>query len=84
MLIVPVPYLQNRGRLVQICEDHREQIIKDIYKLVNDVKLVRNAESYRNRTLPIVVALDRSQRDNSSIAVAVEIWNELKKVNQVM
>ena len=71
-------YLQNRGKIVTVCDQHRAEIPAAISELVNDQILARNAEDYRDRMTPIAIALDRAQRDSSTIAVAVEIWIKLQ------
>lgn len=72
-------YLDNRGILVQVCQDHREEIDSDIFRIVNDIQITTNAKDFMTRMIPIAVALDRMQRDGTTIAVAVEIWNHLEK-----
>lgn len=72
-------FLKNRGILVQICQDHKSEIDKNIATIVNNANLVMNAQDYSSRMRPIAVALDRMQRDKTTIAVAVEVWFMLGK-----
>lgn len=72
-------HMSNRGRLIQLCQDHRAEIDLDIQKIVNDQQIVTNAKDLISRLHPIAVAVDRMQRDNTTISVAVEIWNHLQK-----
>lgn len=70
-------YLENRGILVQVCQDNKESVDSNIYRIVNDINITNNARDFLLRMKPIAVALDRMQRDGSTIAVAVEIWRKL-------
>lgn len=72
-------FVENRGILVQICQNHREEIESDIYRIVNDIQIANNSLDLLARLDPITKALDRSQRDGTTISVAVEIWNNLEK-----
>lgn len=71
-------YLDNRGILVQICQDHKSEIEGHIIKIVNDSQVTMNAVDFLKRLSPISIALDRMQRNSSTIAVAVEIWHKLR------
>lgn len=72
-------FLDNRGKLVQVCQDHKNEIEKDIFNLVNDVNLMVNCTDYSNILNPIAVALDEMQKDKTKIAQCVEIWFDLKE-----
>ncbi|CAH2090930.1 unnamed protein product [Euphydryas editha] len=72
-------FVENRGILVQICQNHRDAIDRDIYRIVNDIQIANNSLDLLARLDPIAKALDRSQRDGTTISVAVEIWNYLEK-----
>ena len=48
---------------------------QEIYKLVNDQKLVEEADEFIKRIIPISIALARAQRDSSTI----EIWYKLEQ-----
>lgn len=72
-------YLDNRGILVQVCQDHKENIDKDVFRIVNDIHITNNAKDFLQRMNPVAIALDRMQRDGSTIAVAVEIWRRLEE-----
>ena len=39
-------YLKNRGILVQVCQDHEDDIDSAIFKIVNDVSVANNAQNY--------------------------------------
>lgn len=72
-------YIKGWPILLQICEQHRGKIDKDIKNLVSDFNLKRNAEDMLQQLKPIADALDAVQKDNCSISIAVKIWKELKK-----
>lgn len=72
-------FLENRGKLVQICQDHKNDIDKHIFKLVNDVNLTVNCTDYLEILKPIANALDKMQRDSTKLAESVDIWNNLKQ-----
>lgn len=71
-------YLDNRGILVQVSQDHKEKIDRDVIKIVNDCQITMNAVDFLKTLSPIATALDRMQRNTTTIAVAVEIWNKLE------
>lgn len=71
-------YLDNRGILVQVSQDHKEKIDKDVIKIVNDCQITMNVVDFLKTLSPIATALDRMQRNTTTIAVAVEIWNRLE------
>lgn len=71
-------YLENRGILVQLCQDKKEFIDKDIFRIVNDINITINAKDFLQRMKPIAVSLDRMQRDGATISVAVEVWKKLE------
>lgn len=72
-------YLDNRGILVQVCQDYAAQIDAEIFEAVNDINLMKNAVDFITRTKPISIALDRIQRDSTTIGVAVEVWLRLER-----
>lgn len=72
-------FLDNRGILVQLCQDHRQTIDADISRIVNDMNIVTNASDLMACLNPIATALDRTQRDNTTISVAVEVWKKLEE-----
>lgn len=72
-------FLDNRGKLVQVCQDHKLEIDKEIFNLVNDVNLMVNCTDYINILTPIADALDEMQKDDTKIAQCVEIWCKLKE-----
>lgn len=71
-------YLDNRGILIQLCQDRREAFDSDIRKVINDNHVTMNAVDLLARMTPIAVALDRMQRTTTTISIAVEIWNTLE------
>lgn len=60
-------FSDNRGKLVQVCQDHKHEIDKDIFNLVNDVNLMVNCTDYINILKPIADALDEMQKDQTTI-----------------
>lgn len=72
-------YLTNRGKLVQICQNYKDQMDKEVYRIVNDAEIANSAMALLSRLDPIAKALDRAQRDGTTISVAVEIWHQLEK-----
>ena len=72
-------FLRNRGALVQVTQDHKNEIDSEVIDVVNDSKLVSSAKKYLEVMKPIVVALDRVQRNDTTIAVAVEVWERLAR-----
>lgn len=72
-------YLDNRGILIPICQDRGSQIDDEICALVSDVDLTRQVADFLLRIKPVSIALDRVQRDNTNISIAVEVWFRLEK-----
>jgi hypothetical protein len=70
--------LKNRGVLVQITQDHKEEIDNTICATVNDRQLVMLAKDFMAIMKPIAVALDRAQRNDTTISLAVEVWSKLE------
>jgi len=70
-------FLKNRGILVQVCQDHKDDIDPPIVERVNDVTFANKAKIYTDLMKPISVALDRAQSSGSTISVCVEIWHKL-------
>jgi hypothetical protein len=54
-------FLKNRGVLVQITQDHKEEIDNTICATVNDMQLVMLAKDFMAIMKPTAVALDRAQ-----------------------
>lgn len=71
-------YLNNWSKLLTVCEDHRNEIDKDIARLIQDMAVKRNCEDYLKILKPISVALDRTQAAACSIADSVHIWKDLE------
>lgn len=71
-------FLDNRGVLVQLCQDHKDAIESDIIKIVNDAQIAINANDLIARLDPIAIALDRVQRDYTTISICVEVWHKLE------
>lgn len=71
-------YLENRGTVIHICQDHKSEIDNEIQRLINDFDITNNAMEFLARLNPVSIALDRAQSDSTTIAVAVEIWNKLE------
>lgn len=70
-------FLQNWHILVKICEEHRNDIDRDISTLVSNISIKRNAEDLLGRLKPISCALDLIQQDQCTIAHCVVIWKKL-------
>lgn len=70
-------FLRNWPILVQVCEEHRENIDKDVAKQVTNLSLKRNVEDYLQLLKPIAVALDKVQSNTCVISEAVEAWLSL-------
>ena len=82
-------YLKNWHILVKICEEHRNDIDRDVAKLISNMGIKRNAEDLLARLQPISRALDLIQSDNCTIANSVTIWKNLinnlsKSLNNTM
>ena len=67
-------FLRNWPILVQVCEEHRDRIDKDIARQVTNLSLKRNVEDYLQLLKPISVALDKVQSNTCVISEAVEVW----------
>jgi len=72
-------FLKTRGILVQVYQDHKDDIDKNIFQTVNDVNIAVNASDYMQRMNPIAIALDKAQRSDTMIADVVEVWHELEE-----
>jgi uncharacterized protein YuzB (UPF0349 family) len=72
-------YIKNWSLIMKVCEEHRDAIEGDIQNKVRNMGIKRNAEDLLKRLKPIAIALDSIQRDNCTIAKAVEIWKRLEK-----
>ena len=71
-------YLDNWSVLLKVCEEHRDEIDRNIAAKAKDFALKRNAEDYLQRMRPIAVALDRIQSDSCNISDAVHVWKKLE------
>ena len=71
-------YLDNWSVLLKVCDEHRDEIVRNIAAKVKDFALKRNAEDYLQRMRPIAVALDRMQSDSCKISDAVHVWKKLE------
>ena len=71
-------FIKNWPVLVRICEEHRGEMDANICNKVNNIGIKRNAEDLLSLLKPISIALDKTQRDRSTIADAVEIWKDLE------
>ena len=61
-----------------ICEENRDKTESSIASIVANLGIKRSAEELLQRLKPIAVALDKVQRDNCTIADAVNIWKQLE------
>ena len=66
------PFLDNRRKLVHVCQDHKHEIDKDIFNLVDDVNLMVNCTDYSNILKLIAEALDEMQKDQTKISQRVD------------
>lgn len=72
-------YLDNWSVLIKVCEEHKDDIDREIAKKVEDVNLKRNARDYLDIMKPIAVALDSCQKAACNIAECVHIWKQLQE-----
>lgn len=72
-------YISNWSIMMKICETHRQVLDSVVHQKVTNVGLKRSAEDLLSRLEPIAEALDRVQRDGSSIADAVAAWKLLEE-----
>ena len=72
-------FLRNRGALVQVTQDHKDELDSDIVDVVNDNDLVCSAKEYVAIMKPIAVAFHRVQCNDTTIAVAAEVWERLAR-----
>lgn len=73
--------IKNWPILMTICEENRDsadKIESSIASIVSNLGIKRSAEELLQRLKPIAVALDKVQRDNCTIADAVNIWKQLE------
>ena len=61
-----------------VCEENRDKIESSITSIVANLGIKRSAEELLQRLKPIAVALDKVQRDDCTIADAVNIWKQLE------
>ncbi|KAK9718151.1 hypothetical protein QE152_g23347 [Popillia japonica] len=71
-------FLENRGVLIQLCQDHKDVIESVTIKIVNDAQIELNSNDLIARLDPIPIALDRVQRDHTTISICVEVWHKLE------
>lgn len=73
-------FTQEWQKLLQICEENKDQIDSLIFQKVSNIKLKRSAEDFLKIIKPISVTLDKLQRTDAFLADAVEAWKELEAV----
>lgn len=71
-------YVNEWQTLFKICEENRNVIDKKVYEKVTNITLKRSSEEFLLILKPIAQAVDKLQKDFSSISDAVEIWNHLE------
>ena len=71
-------YIDEWPNLLKICEENRTFIDPNIGKIVADINLKRLVEGQLSILKPIAIAVDEIQKNNCSIAKAVEIWKNLQ------
>ncbi|XP_063222783.1 uncharacterized protein LOC134531131 [Bacillus rossius redtenbacheri] len=72
-------YIKYWPVLVKICEENRTAINDNIYRKVMNVVIKRNAEDMLRCLKPVAIALDKVQKDSSTISTAVDVWKSLKQ-----
>lgn len=71
-------FIRNWQIMCTVCSENPSLIEKQIANLVQNFDLKRKAEDLLKLLKPISVALDRMQKDSTSIADSVSIWKELE------
>ena len=71
-------YIDNWSVLPKVCEEHRDEIDRNIAEKVSNIGLKRNVEDYLTRMKPVSVALDRSQSDMCCISDVVDLWKQVE------
>lgn len=71
-------YIDNWPILYKVCVDHRAAIDSKISSMVIDMDLKTKTEAFLVKLKKLSWALDVSQKDNCTIADAVEMWIELE------
>jgi len=72
-------YVKNWPVIMTICEENRLEIDTSVQNLVLNMALKRNCEDLLARMKPIAVALDKLQKNNSTIADTTEEWKKLEE-----
>lgn len=73
-------YVCEWDKLLKICDENKKLIDSVVYNKVYNIELKRSAEEFLKLLKPISIALDKMQKMNTSLSVAVEIWKELESV----
>ncbi|CAI6351030.1 unnamed protein product [Macrosiphum euphorbiae] len=71
-------YIDNWHIIYQVCSENRSAIENKILKLVHDVELKNNTETYLIKLKNISTALDITQKNSCTIGESVEVWLRLK------
>lgn len=77
--VVNAEGIPGRHKLVKICEEHRDEIDREITKLVSNIVVKRNAEDLFARLKPVSLSIDLVQKDNCTIARCVVIWKNVSR-----
>ena len=70
-------FVTNRRFLLQICEDHENEMDTGISRKINDIQIYRSAKHLIEQLTPIANAIDTCQSDATSLADATNTWFEL-------
>ena len=73
-------YLDNWSVLVKVCDEHQNDVDRNIIDKVQNINLERQAEDYLHRMKPTARAVDRSQSNCCTITSVVNVWKELSDV----
>lgn len=71
-------YLKGWSSLIQICEEKKDRIDKQIQNIVVNISIKRNVEDIVTQLKPISIALDKMQASKCSLSDCVQIWKELE------
>lgn len=73
-------YVNEWPKLLQICEEHKDDIDATIFQKVSNIQIKRLAEQFLKLLKPISVTLDRIQQKGACLSLAVEEWKKLGAV----
>lgn len=73
-------YVNEWTKLLQICEEHKEEIDQVIFQKVSNIQIKRMAEDFLKLLKPISVTLDKLQQKDAFLSQAVFEWKKLEAV----